>query len=276
MDKKKMMKIAFIVIAFFFALALIEASIRGMIVLVNHFSEKNEERKQEDVNFYSDEQKTQRQIIRFIDDIVVAIKDKDDDYVFRYLDKEYKEYIFENDVKKMHDYIKQNINMGEKYDFTRINQSGGMYQVLLGITSGEKFYSQSFTVKVLGTNECSFFFGEYTHFEKKEQVASYPNTKYLITYYYETPDVMSYVLEVENLTNEDITLESTKPSKLISTSGKVYEGTTIEAITIEPYQKNRLEVVFLKQFGGQSTLQLSVTENDIPKEVMLTLVTDMM
>ena len=48
MENKKLVKIVLIIIGIFFALALIETSIRGIAQLASHLSQKNEEKRQEE------------------------------------------------------------------------------------------------------------------------------------------------------------------------------------------------------------------------------------
>ncbi|MBQ9314981.1 MAG: hypothetical protein IJ220_08365 [Clostridia bacterium] len=276
MDKKKIIKICLIFILPFFVLALIETGIRALIGLSGKISQREEEKKQEQAEYNSDKQITQRQITTFIEDIVDAIGDKDYNYVFDSLDEAYREYKFNNEVNKLKEYMEEKINIGTKHEIIRINQNGGMYQVLLGITNGNLYSSQSFTVKVQGINECTFMFDEYTNFNKMNETAKYTDVQYQLSYYYETPEAMGYIIDIEDLTAENIKIDFDESSKLVLTNGKTYKCGTISSIEIKPNESNRIEIVFPKQYIGKSYLQLNVTENDVPREIIISLERDIM
>ena len=276
MENKKLIKIGLIVIGVFFIFALIEAGIRGLLQISNYFSEQKEEKKQEEVVYNSDKETTKRQITTFLDNIFEAIDDADYQYVFDALDEVYREYMFHNEINELKEYIEENISFRAKHKYIRINQSGGMYQVLVGITEGSSYSSHSFTVKVINSNQCTFMFDEYTSMQKEQDQATYPNVIYHLSYYYETPDITGYVIDVENITSDDIKIEFQDSAKLVSLNGEIYEGNQPNSILVKPNQEVQIELLFLKQTSGNSYLQLNVMENDVPKQVLINLVEDIM
>lgn len=276
MDNKKLTKIALIILGVFFVLAIIETTIRALVGVGNRISQKQEEKKQEKIAYNSDKQTTQRQITSFLDNIFNAIKDKDYQYVFDSLDEVYKKYMFQNELNQLKTYIEKNINLGEKYDYIRTNQWGGMYQVLVGVTENNNYSSQGYTVKVIDSNTCTFMFGEYTKLQEETAVANYTDIVYRITYSYETPDIMGYRVEIENLSSQEMTVRFADSPRIVLSDGENYQGNIPEHIAVKPNQKETIELLFLKQSGGKSYLEFNVMENNVQRKVSISLVKDIM
>ena len=276
MDKKRLIKIGCIVIGVFLALALLESGIRALTGVINDVSQKREEKKQEEKVYNSDEEKVKRQIMTFLDDIFDAIKDKDYTYVYDSLDETYREYLFHDEVTTLEEYIKEKITIGDSYEYIRFNQKGDMYQVLVGMTNGGEYSSLGVTVKVIDQNRCTILFDEYEEFRSMDKIASYPNMQYQLAYYYETPNVMGYVMDIQNLSENDAVITFDDKANLIMTSGKNYQSSKLASTTVKAKESSRVEINFLKQFGGKSYLKLNLKENDVSKQVLISLEEDIM
>lgn len=267
MEKNKILKVCFIIIGFFFVLAIIESSIRAIAGLTNKAIQSKEEKKQEEIEYDSDEQREKRQVKLFLDDIIKAIKDNDYNYIYDSMDETYRECMFNDSINEVRTYMKSNIKIGENYDYMRMTKNGGMYQVLVGNSDDSVYSSQGFSVRIIGDNKYSFMFDEYTLFKKVDSHATYSNLDYNLKCYYETTDTITCLLEIENLTFNSIEIDFVEPSKLVFINGNISIGNETDSIVVASNETNKVEITFTKQLAEKSFLKLNVLEDDVPKNI---------
>ena len=183
-----------------------------MLGKVNEYSDKKKEEKKQEEAYNSEASKTERQIRTFIDNIYSAIKDKDYAYISMCLDKNYNECIFDNSIENLKEYIENNIVIDDSYIISKISQDEGLYQVLIGVQSENSYNTQTFTVNVIDENECELMLGEYSSFKKNNEIAKYSNLSYNLVYNYRTPDIVSYLIDITNFTDEEIVIEFNETS----------------------------------------------------------------
>lgn len=271
MDKSKILKVCFVVLGFFFVLAIIESSIRAIVGVANNKIQEKEEKKQEEIKYASDEQKEKRQIEYFLEDIITAIKEKDYNYIFDSLDETYRECIFNNSINEIKEYMKNNVKISDDYEFLRVNQNGGMYQVLVGNSSDDIYSAQSFSVRAVDENIYAFMFDEYTSFKKVESHAAYSNIDYKVKCIYENNDIVTCLVEIENLTSNPIEIDFNEPCKLVYVNGKVSIGNKLENLIINTNENSKIELTFAKQLAEKSFLKMNILEDDVPKKIDISL-----
>lgn len=269
MSKKKMIRIIIIIFMVIFAFALVEIVIRLTAGAVKNVSDNFQKRNEEQTEYNSTPQKKQRQTISCLDNVFEALKDSDYKYVFDMLDENYREYMFHNDLKEFTDYAETDLKVDGEHEYTNIAQNGGLYQVTVRFNNGETTSNKRFTVKVLGENTCSIMIGEYTMFKKMTEVAKYSNLKFNLSYCYQTLTSRVYVIDIQNLTNDNISMDFTDVVKIISSNGIVNPGTIPNSMTIAPRASYRIRPAFPKDMPGESSMLLNVKVNGASKEVRI-------
>lgn len=267
MDNKKIIKIAFVILGVFCVFALIEIIIRAAARGVNHVAEYVEERRQEKIEYNSDEQKTNRQIMAFIDNVMNAIKQDDIQFVYRSLQQSYRKYLFHDSVNELKEYIHSNYRIGKEYRYKDITLNGGMYQVIVELSSGDSASEKTITAKVLDENSCTIMLGEYTKFTPMDQVLNFEDFKVTLLYEYQTKGYLGYVMQFENKLDKDLKISFTDNSKLIEFGGRIYTGTKPSSLTLKPNSQSNIQAVFYQTNIGVSYITMDVVANDVSKEI---------
>lgn len=260
MENKSIIKICAIIFGVFIIFAIIEISIKVITQKVNDFSEqKTEEKRQEEI-YNSDESIEEREVRDYTKVICQAIEDRDYDYIWQALDEVYRKYKFNDNIEELKTYI-NNISFGDKYDVTYTNKTGYLYQVTVGITSGESYSSKSFTINVKEVNAKKFMFDEYTNLEEMSETAVYSDLNYEIIYYYNNSVVKTYVLKVKNVSSEDIKLEFLKTT-LVYHNGNMIYGNKPEVLELKPSESKNIEIYFSTARTSPSFLELDINKNN--------------
>lgn len=266
---KKTIRIIITVVMIIFAFALLEIAIRALFGLFGNVSDKIEEKKQEKIVYNSEKEKAHRQVTTFLDYYFDALKDGDYYYAFYNLHEAYRAYMFEDDIDKFEEYIKENFPVIENVEYTNINRKGGLYQVIASFTSGDSAYNKNLTVKIVGENECDLLFGDYNVFEKRSEVSNYKVLRYSLSYLYETSTAKVYVVDIHNNSMQDVSLEFNDVSRFVSTAGYVFDGTKPASSIIKPGETYRVRLAFAKDVMGESSLELDTNENGVKRLVKI-------
>lgn len=264
MENKKIIKVVVIIFAVIIAFALIEILIKFLLGVAQNMYEKSEERKQEEIEYNSDASKSKRQVTTFLDNIISAIKEKDYSYIMTCLDDNYKQYMFNNNIEELKTHIEKNYNIEGEYEYQNIDLDGGIYQVTIKMPNNN---SKTFTVNILGENNCSLFLGNYTAFMKRNEIKITSDLTYNVSYYYETSDLKAYVVDVKNTSSGDINISFSNASKLVSYDGRVFTGSIPARKSIKSGEITRIEFKFLRRSLPGSYIQFDITKNDV-KETM--------
>lgn len=264
MDKRKKMKIIFVVISIILVLVILEVGIKSLVSNVGQYVEKQKEEKSQEEFYNSQPEVNKRGAGEFIESICEAIKTSDYNYVYEHLDKTYSEYMFENDFENMKKYLK-NIELGDKYTVTKVSKTANVYHVLVGIESGDMYTSRYFSVKKIEegeTSKYSFMFDEYNALKNVKYRASANNIVYNLNYILETNDYLIYVVDIHKSNNESTDIK-VKNLSLITTNGKTVSGNLVENIGVENNDKNqRVHMVFPKKSSSNSFIQFDSIVNE--------------
>lgn len=264
MDKRKKMKIIFVVISIILVLVILEVGIKSLVSNVGQYVEKQKEEKSQEEFYNSQPEVNKRGAGEFIESICEAIKTSDYNYVYEHLDKTYSEYMFENDFENMKKYLK-NIELGDKYTVTKVSKTANVYHVLVGIESGDMYTSRYFSVKKIEEGETlkySFMFDEYNALKNVKYRASANNIVYNLNYILETNDYLIYVVDIHKSSNESTDIK-VKNLSLITTNGKTVSGNLVENIGVENNDKNqRVHMVFPKKSSSNSFIQFDSIVNE--------------
>lgn len=268
MENKKIIKISIIVLIVMFSFAFIEIGIKALAAKITEFSETRKEEKKAEEIYNSDESKLERQIRTFIANICDAIKDEDYEYVMLSLNENYSQYMFNKDINNLKTFIQENIMIGAEYEIVRVELKGAFYEVLVGIQTGEQYKSNTFTVEVIDENTFSLMFGSYTKFKPISEKAYYSDLQYEIVYYYETTELMTYVIDIKNISEINYTMKF-KNTTQYACDGEMFEGTLPKDAELKPNEHKKIEVTFKKRSEAIAFLQLNIEKNAILEEIKI-------
>lgn len=268
MNKRKIMKIVFVVLAVILISVLVEVGIRGIVKKVSENSEKKEFEKQQEIIYNSESAKNKRSVSQFVEDIYAAIKDNDYNYVYKFLNPIYCEYMFSGEIDNLKLYL-ENYEVGTSHSINKISQLGGMYQVMIGVGSGEEYTTKYLTVEKIDENKCLFMFDEYSYIDRKKEKTSTDNVVYELKYSLENQDFMMFVIDVKNISTQSMTV-SMKNISFSNNGGKLLKGTLTDDFVLEKNgDTKRINVVFPKVSYGNSSIKFNLLENNEEKELRI-------
>ena len=259
MGKNNFIKIGFIILGVFIVLAIIEISIRALSGKISEFSENRKEEKKQEEIYNSDEARTERRIQEFINVFYKAVEDKDYNYVWQIINETYRKYKFNDDINNLKTYLQSEFILGDSYVVTGVGKNGGLYQVLVGISSGDKYTSRYFTIDIDEENENLFMimFGEYYSIDEMDEVTSNEKIECRLDYYCVSPEIETYVLNIKNISEQDINI-TFKNTTWGGYNGRKYNGTKPDAISLKTNESKRVEVYFSRRGNEASYLLLDL------------------
>lgn len=259
MENKSIVKICAITLGIFIIFAIIEISIKALTKKFSDYSEQKQEEKIQEEIYNSDAAVEEREVREYTKIICDAIEDKDYDYIWQALDETYKKYKFNDNLDELKSYI-DNVDFGDEYAVTYTKKTGNLYQVMLGVTSGDKYFSKYFTIDVKEKNAKKFMFDEYTKIEELSEIAVYSGLDYEIIYYYNSGAIKAYVLKIKNTSKEEVKLEFSN-TNLGYHNGKRIKCNTQKNVVLNSEETKNVEIYFNTDKTSPSYLELELNKN---------------
>ena len=260
MGNNKIVKICIIIVIIFIIATILEISLKAISNKVIEFSEdKKEEEKQEEI-YNSDEEKTKRQIAEFAEIICDAVNDGDYNYLWKTMDSTYKSYKFGDDLEKFKNYLANFGDFGDSYEITGVNKSGLVYQVMVGITRGSNYETNYLTINAEDINLLKFMFDEFISLEEMDGFAKYKDLKYDVNYYYKSAGFIAYVLNVENISEQELNIDFIN-TELIFFDGEGITGTKPAELFLKPGESKNIEIYFSNVNYSTNILKFEINKN---------------
>lgn len=261
MDKRKVIKIFIITIVFFIMMAILEISLKNVGILIQEYSEKKELEKEQQKIYNSDSSVEIRQVEKIVDDVYIALENKKYEVVYNLLNSTYKYCFFENDFEKFKSFVQEELFLGEKHNIVEVTKKSGNYIVLVGITKGEIYKTQTCAVEIIDENTyCIMFDGILKLIKTNNISAENNNIKYKLKYYYETSDLGIFVLDVINSSDENVNIELNNIYFESSDSQK-YNATAFGDFSISANQNSQIMISYKKTYYSLKYLNFVETRN---------------
>lgn len=267
---KKVVKIVLVVAVFFIAMAVVEISIRAIGSSIQSFSEKRQEEKKQEEQYNSETSVQSRETEKFVGNVYDAIQNKQYEVVFNLLDATFKECFFENDISNFKNYIENEIFSGDEYTIVKVNQKTNYAEVLVGITKGTDYTTQTCIVKTTNDDN-KIIFGNYNNITKATTTnANSANVKYELKYYFEVAKQGVFVIKATNKTNKELNLNLSNAYFETTGSQKSY-GTITENVKLLPSETVEISVICDKSMYSLNHLSFNETQSGKTEKVYMLL-----
>lgn len=259
MNKRKIIKMLFVVAGFFIAMAIAEIFIRSIGTTIQEFSSKKEIEKQQEELYNSEISVEKRQIEKFVDDVYTALESQKYEVVYNLLNPTYKDCVFENELENFKSFVKEKLFLGEQHNIVEITRWSGRYIVSVIVNEGGNYKTQTCAVEVIDENTYRIMFDGITKLKKASDTMMINNNiKYELKYYYETPNMGVFALDVTNTSDKDTSIELS--NIFFETSGgQKNNGTVSGNFDIKAKQKTKIIITYNKT--NYSLNNLSFIEN---------------
>lgn len=271
MDKRKIIKIFFVIVGLFIAMAIAEISIRSIGTTIQEFSNKKETEKQQQELYNSEPSVEKRQIEKFVDDVYSALEEQKYEVVYNLLNPKYRDCVFENELENFKSFVQEKLFLGGQHNIAEITKWSGRYIVIVRVNEGENYKTQTCAVEVIDENTYHIMFDGITKLQKtSDTIMANNNIMYELKYYYETPNVGVLALEVTNTSDKDTSIEMS--NIFFETSGgQKYKGTASGNFNIKAKQKTKIIITYNKTNYSLNNLSFVEIQNGKTTDVNIRL-----
>lgn len=266
MDRKKLIRLAFLIVMGIILLVVAEITIRALndvSVEKKKIKEEEEERKK-----YENTTKYEEEVFLegIIADFMVLLNSGDVDAIYELLNIEYRDYKFNNDKEKFNIYIKQYLKEDAELTLQTYENVNGKY--LCRILCYENGLYSSFQVLINKDKENDNYDLIFDNMESIKKISNISQTKdnihYTVLYKVIADGACSYTIEYKNIGNKDINY--TYGDVILSNSrGNKYSFNAKNlSLSLKPGETKREEYVFSGKglsLYDNTTLELTFNEN---------------
>lgn len=252
MDRKKLIKIAVIILIVIFALAILEISIRGINTAVNEYKNAKNEQKNEEIYKNSEEYKEEQLLEKVVSEFGKLLNKKDVDSIYELLNEDYKEYKFAGNKEEFERYISKYFPSGEaEYELQTHDNLYGRYRCRFLMINNANYVSYKLLVTPKADNTYDIIFDDFDTLTKKDNILSQKgDVKYSLKYVIKNGEKYIYVVEFENVGKA--TLEYNNESVVLTnTKGNTYQFKPSDKnLTLKPNEKVKCEYTFAGEYIG--------------------------
>lgn len=265
MERKKLIRVALIILITIIALIIVEVSIRGIHTGIKSYKEYIEKREDEEAILETTEYKEEKYLENVVATVGKMLNEKDTDALYELTNEEYRDYKFQNNKEEFSKFISNYFTSGEaKYEFQSYENEYGRYVCRMLAFYNGTYNSYKLLVKPKEDEKYDIILDEIDALSKsKENLRMDGNLQYSLKYTGIKQGYFFYVIEFENTSKNN--LEYVYDSVVLRNSyGNSYNSNaTGSKLNLVPGVKTRCEFLFYgKNIGLYDHTKLEMNLKD--------------
>lgn len=246
LEKKKLIRLAVIVMVAILALVIVENIIRGVSNVVVEREKESMRKEEQEIYESSDKYAEEVMVEGIVSDFVKLLNNKDVEVLYNLIDADYKDYKFNNDKESFSTHISEYMGENAEFELQTYEKFSGRYKCRI-LSKNDGIYS-SFQVLITRdetTGSYSLIFDTFDSIEKIDQViVKNGNVEGNVLYKITANGICAYTIEYKNIGTKDINYSF---EKVVLNNTSLYEysaDVTDLSISLKPGETIRKEHIF--------------------------------
>lgn len=260
MKNDKARKIIIWTVVIVAGMTLAEIGIRALLSSTRNFVAKKNEEKIQEEKYNSLESQTEREIYDFILSLIEAANNNDYSYIMENVDSNYSACFFSNNIDNLKSYFEENIPNTDEMSLVDLSTKGYIYKAIVSFGSGSNYTTRTFSL-VNRKDGYEVMFGDYDSVNWINMTTLNNGIEYTIRYKYVTNNIVSYMVDIENILDEKVKIEINN-TKLVLSNGKEVKGNNEYTIELDSNNTQAIEMFFTKTDYGVYHIKMDVYINE--------------